>query len=307
MIQREQPDGRNGAALAIFAYHSPAGPRSGLKIADQLYDLARLTGVEADAAPSNLIADWAAAAGRIRAAKPMADARLDDVALLAPLPDAGSIYGAGANYQDHALEMSGGSEAPPKGERSWHFMKSAHTVVGPGATVERPSASLKLDWEVELAAVIGRSGKDIALGDALDHVAGYTVAIDLSARDLSRRSDMSDQSPFKMDWVAHKNFDGACPLGPWIVPAWAMGDPQKLRLYLSVNGVMKQDSDTSHMIFSLAEQIRDISSRITLRPGDIILTGTPAGVGNKRGEFLQPGDQVVAGVDGIGEIAIAIA
>jgi 2-keto-4-pentenoate hydratase/2-oxohepta-3-ene-1,7-dioic acid hydratase in catechol pathway len=156
---------------------------------------------------------------------------------------------------------------------------------------------------VELAAVIGKPAKNVPIARALSYVAGYTIANDLSARDRGRRPHIPDTSPFKADWVAHKSFDGSCPLGPWIVPASDIKDPQKLGLKLWVNGVLKQDSNTSQMIFNLAEQIAHLSSRLTLHPGDLVLTGTPAGVGAGRGEFLKAGDTVKLWIEKIGEIS----
>jgi hypothetical protein len=149
-----------------------------------------------------------------------------------------------------------------------------------------------MDWEVELAAVIGRPAKNVSIERALDYVAGYTIANDLSARDTGRRPAISDTSPFKADWVAHKNFDGSCPMGPWIVPASDIGDPHNLGMKLWVNDVIKQDSNSGQMIFNTNEQIAQLSSRITLHPGDVIMTGTAAGVGAARKEFLKAGDTV---------------
>ena len=135
---------------------------------------------------------------------------------------------------------------------------------GQGATVKLPTASQAIDWEAELGAVIGRTAKNVPLAKALDYVAGYTVANELSARDLGKRNQLPDSSPFKWDWVGQKCFDDACPLGPGIVPASDIKDPQKLGIKLWVNDVIKQDSNTSDMIFTLAEQIEQLSSRITL-------------------------------------------
>jgi 2-keto-4-pentenoate hydratase/2-oxohepta-3-ene-1,7-dioic acid hydratase in catechol pathway len=143
----------------------------------------------------------------------------------------------------------------------------------------------------------------VSVDRALGHVAGYTIANDLSARDAMRRPHVSDASPFKLDWVAQKCFDGACPLGPWMVPASEIRDPQKLALKLWVNDELMQDSNTSQMIFTTAEQIAHISARVTLHPGDLVLTGTPAGVGMGRGRFLEAGDVVKLWIDGIGELS----
>ena len=168
-------------------------------------------------------------------------------------------------------------------------------MTGNKATVKLPKASNAIDWEAELGAVIGKKAKDVPLEKALDYVAGYTVANELSARDLGRRAQLPDATPFKWDWVGQKCFDDACPIGPWIVPASDIKDPQKLGIKLWVNDVIKQDSNTSDMIFNLAEQLSHLSSRITLYPGDIILTGTPAGVGAARKEFLKAGDTTRSG------------
>ena len=136
------------------------------------------------------------------------------------------------------------------GLESWHFIKASRSITNPGATVKISNYSQKMDWEVELAAVIGKPAKNVPINKALSYVAGYTIANDLSARDRGRRPHIPDNSPFKADWVAHKSFDGSCPLGPWIVPASDIKDPQKLGIKLWVNGVLKQDSNTSQMIFN---------------------------------------------------------
>ena len=292
------------AGYRLLTYRSERGERAGALIGDNVIDVADATGRPGDATVLGLLADWIAAHARLKEVLKAGGGRpLAETHMCAPLPAPGAIYCAGANYSDHAAEMAARSGSPPtKTERSWHFVKSTRAVVGSGAIVALPEASHKVDWEIELAAVIGRKGKHIALADALDHVAGYTIANDLSARDLSRRAEVAEGSPFKMDWLSHKNFDGACPLGPWITPTEWIGDPQALAMELSINGVTKQDSNTSAMIFSLAEQIRDLSERITLWPGDVILTGTPAGVGLSRGEFLKSGDVMRARIEGLGEL-----
>ena len=173
-----------------------------------------------------------------------------------------------------------------------------------------PSYSNAVDWEIELAAVIGRKAKDVPVERALACVAGYTIANDLSARDAMKRAKNPPASPFHYDWVSQKCFDGACPLGPWIVPAAEIPDPGNLGLKLWISGELMQDSNTGRMIFDTAEQIAMLSSRVTLQPGDLVLTGTPAGVGMGRGRFLKPGEKLKlwierdqAGFDaGLGEV-----
>ena len=238
----------------------------------------------------------------------MAGQPLGAVKLLAPIPQPIAIYCAGANYADHAAEMARqkGEEPPPDphtlGLRSWHFIKVGHCVTGPGSSVRLPPRSRKVDWEAELAVVIGVTATAVAEADAMNYVAGYTIANDLSARDLGRRAQLPDSSSFKHDWVAHKCFDGSCPLGPWITLARDIGNPHDLPIELDVNGIVKQKSNSGNMIFNIAEQIADLSAKVTLYPGDVILTGTPAGVGNGRGEFLKLGDVVRVRIDKIGEL-----
>jgi 2-keto-4-pentenoate hydratase/2-oxohepta-3-ene-1,7-dioic acid hydratase in catechol pathway len=194
-----------------------------------------------------------------------------------------------------------------QGLKAWHFIKAARTLADPGATVKISDVSNRVDWEVELAAIIGRPARNVPEDKALSYVAGYTAANDLSARDRGPRPNISETSPFKADWTKHKTFDGSCPLGPWIVPASEIGDPQNLGLKLWVNDVLKQDSNSKDMIFNLAEQIAQLSNGMTLHPGDLILTGTPAGVGSARGEFLKAGDVVKIWIEKIGELTTKLA
>jgi 2-keto-4-pentenoate hydratase/2-oxohepta-3-ene-1,7-dioic acid hydratase in catechol pathway len=303
----------------LLTYVADDGPRAGLLVQDRVHDLARLTRRDADAAILCVLEDWPAAQTRLQtAARQASEGRAEGqpsaaVRLAAPVLHPSAIYCAGANYRDHSREMaavSGREEGPdPRaaGMTSWHFLKPSRTVAADRAIVPRPTGCLALDWEVELAAVIGRPARKVRSEAALDHVAGYTVAIDLSARDLFRRAPTAQTSPFFHDWLGHKGFDGACPLGPWITPADQVGDPQSLELGLKVNGIVKQHSNTREMIFSIAEQIADLSAHRTLHPGDLVLTGTPAGVGAARKEFLDPGDHVEAWIEGLGSLNITIA
>jgi 2-keto-4-pentenoate hydratase/2-oxohepta-3-ene-1,7-dioic acid hydratase in catechol pathway len=295
----------------LASYQAANGPRAGIIIGDAICDAATLTQRPSYASVLAVLEDWPRAADVIQtavSAGPTGGWPLAEAHLRAPLLWPGAIYCAGANYRDHAVEMAKRLGRPldpdPKanGGRPWHFLKAPRTVSDPGASIAATAYSKKLDWEVELAAVIGRPVKDIPVERALDCVAGYTCANDLSARDLSRRTEASEKSPFHHDWTGQKSFDGACPLGPWIVPADDIPNPQNLFLKLWVNDVLKQDSNTSEMIFTLADQITQLSRGMTLYPGDVILTGTPAGVGTGRGEFLNAGDVVKIEIERIGTL-----
>jgi len=298
----------------LATYQSADGPRAGLVIGDKVLDAAKLTGNAAYATVLGILEDWRAAQGSLKkAAQSAGKSRVEVMPLartrlLAPIRWPSAIYCAGANYADHAAEMAKRLNRPlepdphSQGLKAWHFIKASRTLADPGAAVKVSGLSQEVDWEVELVAVIGRTARNVPQEKALAHVAGYTAANDLSARDRGRRAKVGDTSPFKADWTKQKTFDGSCPLGPWIVPASDIGDPQNLALKLWVNDVLKQDSNSKNMIFNLAEQIAQLSSGMTLHPGDVILTGTPAGVGAARGEFLKAGDVVKIWIEKIGTL-----
>jgi 2-keto-4-pentenoate hydratase/2-oxohepta-3-ene-1,7-dioic acid hydratase in catechol pathway len=306
------------AGYKLATYQSADGPRAGLVFGETIADVERLTGRPSYATVLGILEDWDNARGLLQdaAAKAAGDGKaqaLQQTRLRAPVLWPSAIYCAGANYSDHAAEMAKRSNRPPEpdpkslGLKPWHFIKASRALADPGATVVASHYTKKLDWEVELAVVIGKIAKNVPVEKALDHVAGYTAANDLSARDLSRRPHVSETSAFKSDWIGQKSFDGACPLGPWMVPAQDIPDPQNLAIKLWVNDVLKQDSNTGKMIFSLAEQISHLSTGMTLHPGDVILTGTPAGVGSARNEYLQPGDVVRIEIERIGTLSNRVA
>ena len=241
---------------------------------------------------------------------------LAGLTLLPPVLYPNGIYCAGANYKDHVAEMARAFKLPPEpdphelGMPPWCFLKTPrNTMVGHGATVTLPAHSKTVDWELEVAVVIGRTCKDVSEGRAMDYIAAYTLVNDLSARDHLRRPGVKPNSgsPMEYDWVSHKNWDGACPIGPWLVPAAAIADPMNLPLKLWVNDELMQDSNTNQLIYNYAEIISFLSHRCTLYPGDVIATGTPAGVGTPRGIFLKRGDVVRINVEGIGTLTITIA
>lgn len=229
-----------------------------------------------------------------------------DVNMLAPVQFPGAFFCAGANYWDHLEEMAeiarrttGKAPSMTKGAEPWFFMKTtAGSIVGSGAPVRLPGFSRQVDWEAELGVVIARPTRNIAESHALDAVAGYLIVNDLSARDLMKR----EGTPFIYDWLGQKCFEDSAPMGPWLTPAAYVPDPNNLGIRLWVNGVLKQNSNTSRMVHSIAEQIAYLSRHVTLQPGDVIATGTPAGVGMPRGEFLQVGDEVTIEIDGLGRL-----
>ncbi len=227
---------------------------------------------------------------------------LSKVQLAAPIPrPRKNIMCLGWNYAEHEKETASirGRESKIP-EAPVIFTKAPTTVNGPyGNIVIDPSVSEEIDWEAELAVIIGKGGKNIREEDALSHVFGYTVLNDVTARDLQSRHKQ---------FFKGKSIDGYCPMGPWIVTADEITDPQQLTLRLRVNGIIKQEGNTSMMIFPVRTIIAVLSNGMTLEPGDIIATGTPSGVGFARNppEFLKAGDVVETEVEGVGTMRNAV-
>lgn len=303
----------------LLTYAAKTGDRAGLSIGGRIHDCGEAARLVRNADGllwsdcHRLIADWphqapllAQAADALAAGNGRGIPRAG--AQLRPPIMPRNIYFAGANYRDHVAEMARVLGLPQDDDprkanpKPWHALKAAgSTLRGDGDSTPNPGSPM-LDWEVELAVVIGSAAKNLKEPDALSCVAGYSVANDLSAREHVARPEVAAASPFRWDWIAQKSFDGACPLGPAMTPAEQIADPMNLAMKTWVNGGLVQDSNTSQMIFSVAEQIAYLSSRITLLPGDVILTGTPAGVGMARGQFLKAGDHVKCWIEGIGEL-----
>ncbi|MPY59854.1 fumarylacetoacetate hydrolase family protein [Streptomyces spongiae] len=244
---------------------------------------------------------WESLAPLFRDWTPAASDAVAGARLAPPLTYPGKVLCAGANYWDHIAEM--GCERPDELGDPFFFLKPpTTTVTGPGDPVPLPAyPGARVDWEAELAVVISRGGRDLAPEQAMDHVAGYLAANDISARDRIK-SAKPVAEPFTFDWVSHKGQDGFCPLGPGLVPAWQIPDPQNLKIQLSINGVLKQDSSTAQMMVKIPEVIAAASRITRLEPGDVILTGTPAGCGVPRGEFLAAGDDIVIEIERIGRL-----
>jgi 2-keto-4-pentenoate hydratase/2-oxohepta-3-ene-1,7-dioic acid hydratase in catechol pathway len=206
----------------------------------------------------------------------------------------------GINYREHVDEGARARELEIKyPEWPVFFTKPATSVIGHLGKVINHKCTTKLDWEVELAVVIGKKGRDIPKDKAYEHVFGYTVCLDMTARELQRQHGQ---------WYKGKSLDTFCPLGPWIVHKSALPDPQQVRLICRVNGEVMQDGNTRDMIFDIPTIIESLSAGLTLEAGDIISTGTPSGVGFARVPpvFLKPGDKVEGEIEGIGTLEVAI-
>ena len=231
--------------------------------------------------------------------KPGGGLPLAKVQLLAPIRPSRNVFCVGWNYAEHFEEGKKTRAADALQQIPEHpalFTKNPDAIVGPDAPVWYPAPySEQLDWEVELALIIGRQGRDISEANAFDHIFGYTVANDVSVRDIQR-------SWHGGQWFKGKNFDSHLPLGPWIVTADEIRDPQALRITSRVNGTTKQDSNTRNMVFAIPRIIRELSAGMTLHPGDVIITGTPEGVGMGRTppEWLKPGDVMEMEIERIG-------
>ncbi len=260
--------------LATFLPPDGSGPRAGEVRGDRVVAFAdeRITVLDCLRDPAAAVADGPSFA-------------LDEVTLLAPVPRPRAVFGIGLNYADHVAEMGG---TPPQAPVV--FMKLPSSAAPPNAPVRCPEVVKRLDYEGELAVVMGEDGR----------VAGYAVADDVSARDLQKREPQ---------WTRAKGADGFCPYGPWITTADEIEDPHALALRTWVNGELRQDSSTSNLIFKIPDLVAFIAETCTLEPGDLILTGTPSGVGMGLDppRFLGSGDSVRIEIDSLGSIEHSIA
>ncbi len=285
--------------MRLLTYDREGEPRLGLVAGDRVVDVAEASG---GALPSDVLAFIEAGEGALERARQLSTGDgtpLSRLRLLAPIPrPARNIVCVGLNYAEHAAESRVTQGVP---EHPVYFTKPPSTVIGPEAAIPwHGHVSRRIDWEVELVAVIGRRGRDVPEERALEYVFGYTVGNDVTARDLQARHQQ---------WYKGKGLDGFCPLGPWIVTSDEIPDPQAVRLKLRVNGETKQDACTDDMIFTVAKLISVWSQGMTLEPGDLLMTGTPSGVGfaRKPPEYLQPGDVVEAEIDAIGLLRNTVA
>ena len=295
---------------ATFSLTTDPTERLGLVSGNALFDVHTLLGPPSSAVPRalpDLIREgrdsWVRLAARLAdalAGGPRADARpqADLVRWHAPIRHpAKNVVCLGLNYSSHAKEsaLARGREVKIP-DHPVFFTKAPTTINGPYDAIEwDPAVTQQVDYEAELGVVIGVAGKNIPRAKALDHVFGYTVVNDVSARDLQQRH---------LQWFKGKSLDGFCPMGPVVVTADEFGDPQAKAIGLRVNGVQKQHSTTANMIFAVDVIIESLSQGMTIEPGDVIATGTPEGVGLGRTpqEFLQDGDVVETEIEGIGTL-----
>lgn len=306
----------------LFAFLESEKVRRGIALGDRHHDLDKalavlglspLPGSRLD----DLLEDWKGQLPALaRLAQALSEAHGDvplldepSIEFLPPLDRPGVIYGAGANYRDHveamarAFNMRLVLDPKAEGVDPWHFIKAGRGTLGAHReTMAFPPHTQKLDWEAELAVVIGRRAHCVSVEEALEYVAAYSCSNDLSARDHLVRQAVDPSSPFRFDWIGHKCFTGSCPLGPYLTPSEFVPDPENLGIKLWLNGALMQDSNTSNHLYNIAEQISYLSHRLDLYPGDVILTGTPAGVGMERGIFLKRGDVMTVWIEGLGEL-----
>lgn len=312
-------------ALATFA-DSQGTDRIGLVVGDRLVDLAAASAALeiAGTAPLTLPAEmrtlierWSELEERVQhvaaatatglpaltgTALPVAGARLR-----APIRYPWNLLAVAANYRAHADEMGRAAQVDPDAEDPVFFTKSARDCIADPGEPFRIPPGRNIDWEGELAIVVGREGKDLTLENAADHIFGYTIAFDVSDRGgAGRPTNSMFPAPY---WFRGKSRDGAAPMGPVIVPRAFLPNSGDLRIVTRVNGEIKQDGSTSRLIYDEAHLLRFVSSVLTLRPGDVLLTGTPDGVGVARvpPEFLRPGDVVTIEIEGIGTLTTPMA
>lgn len=230
---------------------------------------------------------------------------LSGMRLLPPVPQPGKLLCLAGNYREHIIESGFVAPKPDDLLTPQVFLKPSTCLVGDGADIPLSANNVAVGWEVELAVVIGRGGRNISRQDALSHVFGYTILNDVSERKLNSRLENRRKREFDVffDWLGGKWFDGFAPCGPWIVTADEIPDPHALGLKLSLNGEVRQHANTSAMLFDIPEQIEYISSITRLEPGDLIATGTPVGAGLGTGDkVLRDGDEVVCEIDCIGTL-----
>lgn len=301
--------------MKLATYNIAGSERLGAVVGDQVYDLAVCMTDSGAGDPTSCVgmveflragsSAMAQARASIEWAQEQEDLEgvghpLADVDLGPPLPCPGKLLLLAGNYADHILE--GGGSYPGKDKMiPRFFVKPCTAVIGPGDAIRIPPSSGWTDWELELGVVIGKKGRDLTPDAAREHIAGYTILNDISARELAFREDQPQQEgDFFFDWLVGKWLDTFAPMGPWLTTADEIVDPSRLNMKLWVNGELHQDGNTGQMVFKPEEAIAFISQFVTLEPGDLISTGTPAGVGYSKDIALKPGDRIHCQIEGLG-------
>jgi 2-keto-4-pentenoate hydratase/2-oxohepta-3-ene-1,7-dioic acid hydratase in catechol pathway len=310
-------------SFALGSFAAPDGrPFAGLVLGERVTDLRPHLG--AAVSLRSLVADWDRSFTELqdladRLGADDAEHAIDALRPLPPLDRWGQVFCAGANFRQHVLDLMAGAERRGdstdgltaadrdraraeldervRSGRPFVFMESANAIVGARDDVVLPYDSEQHDWELELAAIIGRPARRVSRAEALDVVAGYTIANDVTTRDALIRSDARGLG---LDWLAGKCAPTFLPTGPLLVPAAHAGDPMTMQITLKVNGRTMQDESTADMLFDVAALIAHISEVAELRPGDLVLTGSPAGNGAHHGVFLKPGDVMEGSITGLG-------
>ena len=292
--------------MKLLMFRDGGAPRLGVGrdgATDEIIDVGAAVNGSGDAVPATILGVIDAGEEGLERLRVLASSapssavrKIADLALLPPFdPPRGNVLAIGRNYQKHAEEGARALNTevgPPT-----IFTKAITTITAPYADIRiDPSVSTKIDWEVELAVVIGRRGANIKREDALSHIFGYTVLNDVTARDI--------QNGWGGQWFKGKSLDGSCPIGPWVLTRDEVADVQSLHLQLRINGEVKQDANSRDMIYPVDAIIEWLSVGMTLLPGMLIATGTPEGVGFARTppEYLQPGDVMESEIDGIGKL-----
>ncbi len=297
--------------MKLAAFSTAGHPAIGVVAGEELLDLTAawpsLAG--GDGPPPSTLVDLLARDGLLtHLARTLAGAALRNaprhplsrVSLHAPLATCGKLICVASNYAAHIAEAGQQAPSDRHAYTPWLFLKPATSIIGPGAPIPVPRAGQAIDWEVELAVVIGRPGKYIPADQALRYVAGYTIVNDVSERRFRAPAGRAVREWDKFfDWQHGKWFDGFAPMGPYLVTADDIPDPQALAIELRLNGRVRQRGSTAQMIYSVAELVAFASTIMTLLPGDVIATGTPQGVGSAAGEFLHPGDTIECEVEGL--------
>jgi 2-keto-4-pentenoate hydratase/2-oxohepta-3-ene-1,7-dioic acid hydratase in catechol pathway len=246
---------------------------------------------------------WLSELTDLMASSPDADHPLDGVTLHAPIIRPGKILAAAGNYQAH-IDEGGGAKVDKSRRTPRIFIKPSSSLVGHDEPLMLPMVSDEIDWELELAVVIGKTAREVSADDAMSHVGGYTILNDISARSMNWGIEDREVHAWDgfFDWLAGKWVDTFAPTGPWIVTADEIDDPYDLQLTLELNEEVTQNASTGTMIFDCSDLISFISRFTTLQPGDIIATGTPAGVGAAKGRYLRAGDVMVGSIEKIGTL-----